>query len=46
MMVQFLIHYIKFLKNLEVKMDVIWEALNPIMDYINCVDEKKARNVI
>ena len=28
-------------KEFKVKMDVIWEALNPIMDYINCVDEKK-----
>ncbi len=26
----------------KVKMDVTWEALNPIMDYINCVDEKQA----
>jgi hypothetical protein len=25
----------------KVKMDVIWEALNPVMDYINCVDEKQ-----
>lgn len=25
----------------KVKMDVTWEALNPIMDYINCVDEKQ-----
>ena len=24
-----------------VKMDIIWQALNPIMDYINCVDEKQ-----
>ncbi len=22
-------------------MDVTWEALNPVMDYINCVDEKQ-----
>lgn len=29
-------------KEFMVKMDVIWESLNPIMDYINCVDEKKA----
>jgi hypothetical protein len=26
---------------IEVKMDIIWEALNPVMDYINCVDEKQ-----
>jgi hypothetical protein len=25
----------------EVKMNVIWEALNPIMDYVDCVDEKQ-----
>jgi hypothetical protein len=25
----------------KVKMDVTWEALNPTMDYINCVDEKQ-----
>lgn len=25
----------------KVKMDVIWESLNPVMDYINCVDEKQ-----
>ena len=28
-------------KEFKVKMDVTWESLNPIMDYINCVDEKK-----
>jgi hypothetical protein len=27
----------------KVKMDVTWEALNPVMDYINCVDEKQAK---
>ena len=26
----------------KVEMDVIWEALNPIMDYVDCVDEKQA----
>ena len=25
----------------KVKMDVTWEALNPIMNYINCVDERQ-----
>ncbi len=25
----------------KVKMDVIWEALNPLMDYVNCVNEKQ-----
>ncbi len=25
----------------KVKMDVTWEALNPIMDYVDCVDEKQ-----
>jgi len=25
----------------KVKMDLTWEALNPVMDYINCVDEKQ-----
>jgi hypothetical protein len=25
----------------KVKMDVTWEALNPVMDYVNCVDEKQ-----
>jgi hypothetical protein len=25
----------------KVKMDVIWEALNPVMDYVDCVDEKE-----
>ncbi len=24
-----------------VKMDVTWEALNPVMDYVECVDEKE-----
>jgi hypothetical protein len=28
-------------KQFIVKMDVNWQALNPIMDYINCVDEKQ-----
>jgi hypothetical protein len=28
-------------KKYEIKMDIIWEALNPVMDYINCVDEKE-----
>jgi hypothetical protein len=27
----------------KVKMDVTWEALNPIMDYFYCVDEKQAQ---
>lgn len=27
----------------KVKMDVNWESLNPIMDYVNCVDEKQAK---
>ena len=30
-------------KEFKVKMDVSWESLNPIMDYINCVDEKKVK---
>ncbi len=30
-------------KKLRVKMDVTWEALNPLMDYVNCVDEKQAK---
>jgi hypothetical protein len=25
----------------KVNMDLVWEALNPIMDYIDCVDEKQ-----
>ena len=25
----------------KVKMDINWEALNPVMNYINCVDEKQ-----
>ncbi|MDZ4170581.1 MAG: hypothetical protein U1C19_00325 [Methanobacteriaceae archaeon] len=25
----------------QIKMDVTWEALNPIMDYVDCVDEKQ-----
>ncbi len=25
----------------KVKMDVTWEALNPVMDYVECVDEKQ-----
>jgi hypothetical protein len=28
-------------KEFKVKMDVTWGALNPIMDYVNCVDEKQ-----
>lgn len=28
-------------KEFKVKMDVTWEALNPVMDYVNCVDEKQ-----
>ena len=28
-------------KKLRVKMDVTWEALNPPMDYVDCVDEKQ-----
>lgn len=31
----------KIPKEFKVKMDVTWEALNPIMDYVNCVDEKQ-----
>jgi hypothetical protein len=27
----------------KVKMDVIWEALNPVMDYVDCVDEKQTK---
>jgi len=27
----------------KVKMDITWEALNPIMDYVHCVDEKQAQ---
>jgi hypothetical protein len=27
----------------QVKMDVTWQALNPIMDYRNCVDEKQTK---
>ncbi len=27
----------------KVKMDIIWEALNPIMDYVDCVDEKETQ---
>jgi hypothetical protein len=30
-------------KEFKIKMDVTWEALNPIMDYVNCVDEKHAK---
>ena len=30
-------------KEFKVKMDITWEALNPVMDYINCVDEKQAQ---
>lgn len=26
----------------KVKMDVTWQALNPVMDYVDCVDEKQA----
>nr|WP_240950855.1 hypothetical protein [Methanobacterium subterraneum] len=25
----------------KVKMDIAWEALNPVMDYVDCVDEKQ-----
>ena len=32
----------KVQKEFKVKMDVVWEALNPVMDYVNCVDEKQA----
>lgn len=28
-------------KEIRVKMDVTWEALNPLMDYVDCVDEKQ-----
>lgn len=28
-------------KEFNIKMEIIWEALNPVMDYINCVDEKQ-----
>ena len=28
-------------KHFLVKMDIIWEALNPVMDYIKCVDKKQ-----
>jgi hypothetical protein len=27
----------------QIKMDVTWEALNPIMDYVDCVDEKQTK---
>jgi hypothetical protein len=27
----------------KVTMDVIWEALNPVMDYVECVDEKETQ---
>lgn len=27
----------------KINMDVLWEALNPIMDYVECVDEKQAQ---
>ena len=27
----------------KVKMDIIWESLNPLMDYSNCVDEKETQ---
>ena len=27
----------------KVKMDVTWEALNPVMDYVECVDEKETQ---
>jgi len=30
-------------KEFNIKMEVIWEALNPVMDYINCVDEKQVQ---
>ena len=32
----------KIPKEFRVKMDVTWEALNPVMDYVDCVDEKQA----
>jgi hypothetical protein len=35
----------KIPKEFKVKMDVIWEGLNPLMDYINCVDEKQVKMV-
>ena len=28
-------------KEFKVKMDVTWEALNPLMDYVDCVDKKQ-----
>jgi len=33
----------KFPTEFKVKMDLTWEALNPIMDYINCVDERQVK---
>jgi hypothetical protein len=27
----------------KVKMDIIWKAINPIMDYVDCVDKKKVQ---
>lgn len=27
----------------QIKMNVTWEALNPIMDYVDCVDEKQTK---
>ncbi|MDD3985947.1 MAG: hypothetical protein PHY59_08785 [Methanobacterium sp.] len=30
-------------KEFNIKMEVTWEALNPVMDYINCVDEKQVQ---
>ena len=27
----------------QIKMNVTWEALNPIMDYVECVDEKQTK---
>ncbi|OPX58508.1 MAG: hypothetical protein A4E25_01620 [Methanobacterium sp. PtaB.Bin024] len=29
------------LKEFKVKMDITWEVLNPVMDYVDCVDEKQ-----
>lgn len=27
----------------QIKMDVTWQALNPVMDYVECVDEKQTK---
>ena len=29
------------LKEFKVKMDITWEVLNPVMDYVDCVDQKQ-----